>query len=303
MFHVLGAGSLGLLWSARLQRAGLSCHLLLRDQSALQRWQAAGNQLHFTTATGQQSVRITSEIAAHGDTPIPVLIVATKAHAVMTALESIRHRLTSDSQILLLQNGLGAQQQVTQAFPEQSVLYASVTDGAWQPAPQQLVWAGQGQTLIGDPAQQPPPEWLLQLDRSVINWQWDEHILAVLWRKLAVNCAINPFTLLYDCCNGEVPQHAGDWLADCIAELQALLAAQGLPAQDLAQQIHDVIRRTASNSSSMRQDLHAGRRTELDYILGYACREAQRRDSAAPALQRLLIATRQRLVELGLPVD
>ncbi len=303
MFHVLGAGSLGLLWIARLQQAGLSCSLLLRDQSALRRWQAADNQLQFTAATGQHRIPITGEIAANGDDPIAVLIVATKAHAVMAALESVRHRLTNDSQILLLQNGLGAQQQVTQTFPEQRVLYASVTDGAWQPAPQQLIWAGQGLTLIGDPAQQPAPAWLLQLDRGVIDWQWDERILAVLWRKLAVNCAINPFTLLFDCCNGEVPQHAGDWLADCIAELQALLAGQGFPAQDLAQQIHDVIRRTASNSSSMRQDLHAGRRTELDYILGYACREAQRGDIAVPALQRLLIAARQRLAELGLPVD
>jgi len=303
VFHVLGAGSLGLLWIARLQQAGLDCRLLLRDQAALQRWQAAGNQLHFTAPSGQHQLCINSEVAAQSDTPISILIVATKAHAVMTALESLRYRLTSASQILLLQNGLGAQQQVTQAFPEQRVLYASVTDGAWQPAPQQLVWAGQGQTLIGDPAQQPAPDWLLQLDQRVINWQWSEQILAVLWRKLAVNCAINPFTLLFDCSNGEVPQHAGVWLNQCIAELQVLLATQGIAAQGLDQQIHDVIRRTASNSSSMRQDLHAGRRTELAYILGYACSEALHNGVPTPALERLLVATRQRLAELGLPVD
>ncbi|SDT06131.1 2-dehydropantoate 2-reductase [Halopseudomonas sabulinigri] len=303
MFHVLGAGSLGLLWIARLQQAGLDCRLLLRDQAALQRWQAADNLLHFTAPNGQQHLRVSCEVATQSDTAIAILIVATKAHAVMTALAPLRQRLSSNSQILLLQNGLGVQQQVTQAFPEQRVLYASVTDGAWQPAPQQLIWAGQGQTLIGDPALQPPPDWLLQLDQRIINWQWSEQILAVLWRKLAVNCAVNPFTLLFDCCNGEVPLRAGPWLDECITELQTVLAAQGIAAPDLGQQIHEVIRRTASNSSSMRQDLHAGRRTELSYILGYACAEAQRSGVPVPALERLLTASRRRLSELGLPVD
>jgi len=304
MIHVLGAGSLGLLWIARLQEAGLDCRLLLRDQGALQRWRAANNQLQFVHHNGEQRhLQINCEVAASASAPIAIVIVATKAHSVASALESIRHRLTANSQILLLQNGLGSQQQVTSAFSEQHVLYASVTDGAWQPAPQQLIWAGKGLTLVGDAAARPAPAWLQQLDNT-IDWQWHEQILAVLWRKLAINCAINPFTLLFDCANGQVPRHAGAWLGDCIEELQLLLAAQGVDdSSSLNQQVHDIIHRTASNSSSMRQDLHAGRRTELDYILGYACRAAERSGQSAPALHKLLSAARERLREQGLPLD
>ncbi|MBA6418519.1 MULTISPECIES: 2-dehydropantoate 2-reductase [Pseudomonas] len=303
MVHVLGAGSLGLLWIARLQQANQSCCLLLRNSSALTQWQNNSNQLIFEHHGARRVLPVTTEIASQSTGPIDIVVVATKAYAVISALESIRHRLNPGSQILLLQNGLGAQQEVSAAFAQQRVLYASVTDGAWQPSPQHLVWAGQGKTVIGDPDQQPPPPWLERITSS-IEWQWDNDILAVLWRKLAINCAINPFTLLFDCVNGAVPSRAGDWLDRCIEELQLLLAAQGVAdTNELAKQIHDVIQRTASNSSSMRQDLRAKRRTELDYILGYACRQAQQRNIAVPALTRLLQATRQCLADKNLPVD
>ncbi|MEL6078728.1 2-dehydropantoate 2-reductase N-terminal domain-containing protein, partial [Stenotrophomonas maltophilia] len=41
-WHVLGAGSLGTLWATRLARAGLPVRLILRDQSRLLAYQAAG---------------------------------------------------------------------------------------------------------------------------------------------------------------------------------------------------------------------------------------------------------------------
>ena len=303
MLHVLGAGSLGLLWMARLQQANIPCCLLLRDTNAFDRWRANANHLIFEQQGSQHTLKLTTEVASQGTRAIDILIVATKAYAVLSALESVRHRLHTGSQILLLQNGLGSQQQVSAAFAQQHVLYASVTDGAWQPAPQHLIWAGRGSTLIGDAQKRPPPAWLAQLDES-IEWRWDDDILAVLWRKLAVNCAINPFTLLFDCVNGEVPRHAGDWLNACVTELRLLLSGQDIAdTQELAGQIHHVIQRTACNSSSMRQDLHAGRRTELDFILGYACRQAAQQHLPVPALTSLLQACRERLAEHKLPVD
>ena len=41
-WHILGAGSLGGLWAARLARAGLPVRLILRDQARLSRYRAAG---------------------------------------------------------------------------------------------------------------------------------------------------------------------------------------------------------------------------------------------------------------------
>ena len=83
--------------------------------------------------------------------------------------------------------------------------------------------------------------------------------------------------------------------------------AYGLPAHcvtpNLAEQVHAVILATANNSSSTRQDLHARRRTELSYFLGYACRAAQSAGLSTPALDRLLLSAQDALRRHQLPAD
>lgn len=301
--YILGAGSLGLLWAARCARSGIACRLVLRTPAALQAWQERDNALLLERQGAVEHVQVTAELADSSDAPIHRLIVTTKAWAVAGALESIAPRLRIDSQLVLLQNGLGSQQAVSARFPTQRVLYASVTDGAWKRAANQVVWAGIGQTLLGDPRQGSAPGWLSELTVAGIDWRWERDILPVLWLKLAINCAINPITALHNCPNGEVPMHAGPLFGPLLAELQTLLTSQGLAVSlaELTQRVQSVIQATAANSSSMRQDIHAGRRTEIDFILGHACRTARQAGIATPVLDALYQQLQNHLTDLGLP--
>lgn len=302
--HILGGGSLGLLWAARCAQAGIDCRLILRTPQALEQWQARDDRLILEQQGVQHPLQVRAELA-DATSPIQHLIVATKAWAVAGAVDDIAPRLTEHSQLLLLQNGLGSQQSVSQRFPALRVLYASVTDGAWKRSANHVVWAGVGQTLIGDPHGGQAPAWLQQLSQAQIAWQWEPDILAVLWVKLAINCAINPFTALHDCANGAVPVHAGAVFPALLADLHRLLNSQGvaLSFEQLQQRILDVIQATAGNSSSMRQDLAAGRRTEIDFILGHACRSARQAGLDTPTLDALYQQLRQHLAERGLPLD
>ncbi|WP_235833879.1 2-dehydropantoate 2-reductase [Halopseudomonas bauzanensis] len=301
--HILGAGSLGLLWAARCARAGIDCRLILRTPAALREWLDRDSVLLLERQETIESLPVTVELADSSNEPIRHLIIATKAWAVAGALESIASRLQADSQLVLLQNGLGSQQATSQRFPTRRVLYASTTDGAWKRAANHVVWAGIGQTLLGDPRQEPAPEWLALLTQAGIDWRWEQDILPVLWLKLAINCAINPITALHDCPNGEVPKRAGALFAPLLAELHTLLASQGvqLSLTELTQRVHSVIQATAANSSSMRQDVHAGRRTEIDFILGHACRTARLAGLATPVLDSLHQQLQDHLINLGLP--
>lgn len=303
MLHVLGAGSLGLLWAARLAEAGVDVRLILRDPQALHNWDAAGSALVFEHAGQRRRVLVPAQLADTPHQPITTLIVATKAYAAQAALQSVAMRLPPDATILMLQNGMGSQQAASRAFASQQVLYASVTDGAWMPAPQHVIWAGRGQTLIGDPSGAACPQWLRQIDRQTLDWQWHTSVLDVLWHKLAINCAINPYTALHDCCNGEVPSRAGAALALLVDELHALLCRQAVECTrtELGERIHQVIAHTAANSSSMRQDIHARRRTEISYITGYACDAAHRAGLATPQLDQLHGALKTHLATLALP--
>lgn len=305
MLHVLGGGSLGLLWAARLAQGGLNVRLILRDANALQAWERAGSRILFEHGGQCRYVTVKAQLADTPADPITTLILATKAYSAGNALNSVAPRLQPGASIIMLQNGMGSQQAATQALPQQQVLYASVTDGAWMPAPRHVIWAGQGQTQFGAPSGGAPPQWLTQLDRRIIDWQWQADILSTLWLKLAVNCAINPYTALHDCTNGQVPDRAGAQFPALIDELQALLASQGggLTRAELGDHIHQVITRTASNSSSMRQDIHAHRRTEISYITGFACKIARQAGLATPVLDQLHCALETHLAMLGLPAD
>lgn len=302
MLHVIGAGSLGLLWAARLAAAGHQVQMIVRDAPALERWEAAGSSVILERDGHRQRIALKAQLPCTSQ-PIYQLVLATKAYAAETALQSVAARLQPGAGVLMLQNGMGSQQAATQALPAQQVLYASVTDGAWMPAAQHVIWAGQGTTQIGDPSGAACPQWLESIERQVIDWQWQPQIMTTLWEKLAINCAINPYTALHDCLNGQVPDRAGAQLAELITELQALLASQlpGYNPNELGERILQIIQRTAANSSSMRQDIQARRRTEISYITSFACQAARRSGLNIPVLDELHMALKTHLATLGLP--
>ena len=157
---------------------------------------------------------------------------------------------------------------------------------------------------LGDPDDPRPPAWLDELQRAGIAHQWSTDILARLWRKLALNCAINPLTVLHDCRNGGLSEHPAEVAILC-TELTELLQRCGQPAaaDNLHEEVQRVIHATAANYSSMHQDVALGRRTEISYLLGYACAAAQRHGLQLPHLQHVQQRLLEHLQARGLPVN
>ena len=300
-WHILGAGSLGGLWAARLARAALPVRLILRDQTSLTHYQRAGGLT--LVADGQASLQpIAAETPAQGE-PIHRLLVACKAYDAEEATASLAPRLAAGAEIILLQNGLGSQQAVTARLPHVRCLFASTTEGAYRDGDFRVVYAGRGHTWLGAPGQAHAPDWLADLEAAGIPHQWTPDILARLWRKLALNCAINPLTVLHDCRNGGLRAWPSE-VAGLCSELTELLRAadQGEAATGLHAEVLQVIDGTADNFSSMHQDVARGRRTEIAYLLGYACNQAARLGLDLPLLHDLLQRLQRHLAERGLPL-
>ena len=299
-WHVLGAGSLGSLWASRLHRAGVGVRLILRDQGRLTSYQQLGA---LTLIEQEQAHRypIEAEYAAAG-TPISHLLLASKAYDAAPAIAGIAHRLQADAQVILLQNGLGSQDEVTSLLPGRRCAFASSTEGAFRQSDWHVVFAGQGHTWLGDPRDGTPPAWLDDLQKAAIPSTWSPDILARLWRKLALNCAINPLTVLHGCRNGELRAHAEEVDRLC-NELTVLLQAcdQQVAAQGLHEEVWRVIDATAANYSSMYQDVAQGRRTEISYLLGHALNEARRHALPLPRLESVHLRLLAHLHGLGLP--
>ncbi len=299
-WHVLGAGSLGTLWACRLARSGQTVRLVLRNEARLDSYRAAGGLTLVEHGTAQ-----TYSIEAEGPgarAPIKRLLVACKAYDAAPAVAALQRRLTPESQIILLQNGLGSQDEVAATVGQARCILASSTEGAFRQADWQVVFAGHGFTWLGDPLQPQPVDWLGALSAAGIAHEWTADISTRLWRKLALNCAINPLTVLYDCHNGGLQVHHCEVATLCV-ELGLLLKQCGQPAaaHELHSDVLRVIDATAANFSSMHQDVAQRRRTEISYLLGYACAAARRHGLVLPHLQQLQVRLITHLTQLGLP--
>src|SRR3989338_2962398 len=301
-WHVLGAGSLGSLWATRLARAGRPGRLILRDSTRLAAYRAAGG-LSLVEQGRSSRYPIPGE-TAEATSPIHRLLLACKAYDAEEALASLAGRLEPNAELILLQNGLGSQDAVAARLPRGRCILASSTEGAFREGDFRVVFAGHGYTWLGDPQDPRVPAWFGQLGDAGIPCEWTPDILTRLWRKLALNCAINPLSVLYDCRNGGLLEHPAE-VATLCAELSDLLQVCGQPAAalDLHAEVLRVIQATAGNYSSMHQDVAQHRRTEIDYLLGHACALAARHRCNLPhieALQRRLVA---HLQSRGLPRD
>lgn len=300
MWHILGAGSLGSLWAVRLMRAGLPVQLLLRNAQRLADYRHAGGLT--LVEHGQARLYPVPAESTAAAPPIQRLLLACKAYDAEEAITGIAPRLAHGAEVILLQNGLGSQDAVAARIPQARCILASSTEGAFRDGPWRVVFAGHGHTWLGDPTSLAPPAWLGDLEHSGIAHDWSLDITSRLWRKLALNCAINPLTVLHDCRNGGLAEHPAEVAALC-AELTELLVTCGQPAaaENLLEDVRRVIQATAANYSSMHQDVAQGRRTEVAYLLGHACAAAQRHHLVLPHVQALHARLLDHLQARGLP--
>ncbi|MDQ3024562.1 MAG: hypothetical protein M3R04_09310, partial [bacterium] len=127
-----------------------------------------------------------------------------------------------------------------------------------------------------------------------------------MWRKAALNCIVNPLTALLDCENGALLDRVDSPIVSgLLDELTTLLYhASGLRLAlapgELRSDLLNLLRATASNSSSMREDLRHGRETEIDQLNGMAARLARQYGLDLPLNEGLAgilraIANRKRL--------
>lgn len=292
MIAILGAGSLGRLWAAKLP-AGQVAFVPRPGQIP------EPVCYHFRPFEGQTR-RVTVPWLQPGQSP-DVLLVTTKAGDTLEALSTILPRLPATTPVVLFQNGLGSQQPVADTWPNHPILAASTTEGANRPEANVTVHAGQGETWVGA-LNVPGETHLIPVVQSLADSQLTLHaeqdILSRLWQKLVINAGINAFTAILNCPNGDILQQPfyQQWIGPLCREITLLLKAAGQPEQtadELQNRIETVARNTAANTSSMRADILAGRTTEIDFINGYLVRLGQQHGIATPVNQMLVERVQQ----------
>lgn len=288
-WHILGAGAIGSLWASYAYQHGRPATLLLRNDERLRDYQRAQGLL-VTLGAGAELLPLPAESCEQPGAAIQHLLLTTKAPDSHAAVSAISPRLAQGATVVLLQNGLGVREELLALRPDLQCYHAVTTEGAYRPAPFQLVHAGRGHSLLGGgPAAQ---TLAASLSVGPLQVAATDDIDSALWRKLAINCAINPLTALYRCRNGELLDNplALQQLHSVVDEIVELGRRMGKAERfdGLREQVLAVVSGTALNRSSMLQDIEAGRHSEIDYITGYLCRQAEHYGCPADTNRQLL---------------
>jgi len=224
---------------------------------------------------------------------LDVIIICCKATQCHLALDLWQNAISKDSQIVLLQNGMGQHDQVKSRFPNHVIFAASTTEGAFRKDKHTVIHAGQGITQWGFySAKNKSLNTALKLDISLFkgNHQWSNNIESVLIAKLALNAIINPLTVKYNCHNGALvhePKIVEELKSLCDETEAFFRAMQWSLDFNLTEKVLSIAQLTARNSSSMLQDIRARRETEIDFINGYLLKQANTINYSLPHHQEL----------------
>jgi 2-dehydropantoate 2-reductase len=228
-----------------------------------------------------------------------VLILPVKAYQVMSVLQQLAPFIQPNHIIVLLHNGMGTIEQVKKRLPNNSLIAATTSYGAFKPDTNTLLETGLGQTHLG---------WIGTVDKRLKKLiepilsallppsKWHQDISLALWKKLAINAVINPLTAIHNLKNGELEDTKYiNQINNICFEISMLLSAldYSIKSTDLIENVRQVITATANNYSSMHQDLKFKRHTEIEFINGYVISKATELNIEVPHNQRLLEQIRQ----------
>jgi len=204
-------------------------------------------------------------------------LVLVKSWQTSRAARQLSACLVPDGIALTLQNGLGNLEQLQEALGEERAALGVTTVGATLLDPGRVRAGGVGSTyLASHPRLLPLAEMLRQAGFEV---KTAEDLESLVWGKLTINTAINPLTALLGIPNGELlaRPHALALMSEAAEETTAVAVARGvriLHTNPGAVAI-EVAGRTASNHSSMFQDIQRGAPTEIDAICGAVALEGE----------------------------
>jgi 2-dehydropantoate 2-reductase len=260
---VLGAGAIGSLYGAQLARendvtlVGRARHVAAINSEGLriEGIEPRVGRIHAATTIEQIG-------------PDALIILTTKVPDSADALRPIASLVRDDTTILCLQNGIGSERIARTALGDRGVVLRGITQfGAILKAPGVIQFMARGYTLIEQHDRSARVAGVLSA--AGLDCRVSADIGADVWRKLVINCVVNPITAILGSEVGGIANSQLDPLKRLVIdECVAVAATQGVAFNvDFIQQIDDRFR-PSHNLASMLQDLRRGHPTEIDYLNG-----------------------------------
>lgn len=297
---IVGPGAVGGLLAARWARAGRRVRLLDRTRGAETRLVSRG--LRVTDRSGKvRAIRQGLLSArAQGGAPVSAAFFCVKSQDTAAAIKAAARWVGPETAVVGLQNGLGHERRLRQAFGPRRTVIGTCYFAADRPAPFTFAHNGGEDVLLAandaNGAAATLAQRLLKQGRWKVGVKRSED--RMLWTKLCFNAAVNGLGALCATPNGRLAEDPAlrELVRAVIAE--AVLIAKKAGHPPLYRHMADLVLRGCRNAPRQRnstlQDLQAGRPTETPAIFGPLLSAARRTGAPAPLLT-VIASTLKRL--------
>ncbi len=300
---IIGPGALGCLFAARLSLTdNEQDQILLIDHNPERAKTLSKQGILYESQVIQECCPVPVSAVPASIDQVDILLCCVKAHQLQSTLKFINPQLTPSTLLVFFQNGISHLKYGEQETLPVEVAYATSSEGTTRLADGHIRHAGSGHTVFGFLSSSPHNNKgkLLKLQERFSNGGFacsiSDSIRDKLWEKLFVNVGINGLTAIYNRKNGQL-------LTSCAArgKLKTLVQEAEAVARKIGITIDtppvkatlNVCKRTATNVSSMLQDVRNRRPTEIDAINGAISRLGKELDVPTPVNDELVSQIRK----------
>jgi len=259
---VLGAGAIGSTYGALLSQRndvtliGRKAHVDVINKNGL------------TLSDNANSTFFAKAETAIKEIPSDTLILlTTKAYDAAAAVAGIKSLLRKDTVILVLQNGLGIKDIVEKVVESKAEVVRGLATSAAEFFEPGKISFWQGETFLE--STQTSKRIARVFNETKLKTKISNEMQEEIWKKLIVNCVLNPLTVILQVRNNEI-------MIDSLKEIrhkimQESIAVGNAERVSFESNLEECIERKIArytNYSSMCQDIMKRKKTEINFLNG-----------------------------------
>ena len=290
---VVGPGALGCLVAGFLKnKSGEGVWIL--DDSPERAKKISNDGIKIEGISGNFDIKIDATADTKDIGKADLVIICVKSYSTEDACKEIKDLVGEETSVLTLQNGIGNVQILNDYFGPERVIAGVTNHGSTLLGDGHIRHAGKGDTIIGK--SDGKLSGILKnvsgiLSKSGFPTKVSKDIDSVIWSKLVINVGINALTAITRLNNGRLVEYAEsrELLRSAVGEAVKVVKRKRikLAYDDPIQKVESVCKATASNVSSMLQDVLNKKRTEIDFINGAIVRQAKSLSIPTPVNEAL----------------
>jgi 2-dehydropantoate 2-reductase len=295
-YAIIGTGGLGGFYGGRLVRAGCDVHFLLHGDYECVR----DHGLRIDSVEGDF---VLPRVCAYGRAadmpPCDVVVVALKTTANDLLAELLPPVIADDGVVLVLQNGLGVEEQVAGIVGPGRVMGGLCFLCASKVGPGHIRHLDYGYITLAEYDSRHRPKGITERMRAIggdfqaagIRINYAEDLVLARWKKLVWNIPFNGLSVVLDATTDRIManEHSrtlAEGLMREVAAAAGAAAGRDVPEAFIRSQLDDTAQ-MAPYSPSMLLDCRAGRPMEIEAIFGAPLRAAAAAGCPSPQIETM----------------